>query len=55
MTNRIFRLSLLALLLTTVTGCELVGDIFQAGMAFGIFLIVLVVIFIIWIIRKFRS
>lgn len=55
MYNKILRLSLFALLLTTLTGCEAIADIFQAGMAFGIFLVVLVVIFIIWIISRFRK
>lgn len=55
MKNRIINIGLLAMLLTTLTGCELIGDIFQAGMAVGIFVVILVVVLIIWLINKFRS
>ena len=54
MQNRIIKLGAFALLLSMLTGCELIGDIFQAGMAVGIFLVVLVVVLIIWILRKIR-
>ncbi len=48
--------SVLLLLLTlTVTGCEVIGDIFQAGMWTAIILIVLIVLFILWIVRKVRG
>ena len=55
MKNRIFKLSLIALLLTTLTGCEVIGDIFQAGMGFGIFLVILVIVLIVWLISRFRK
>lgn len=45
-------LLLIPLLMMTLTGCELIGDIFQAGMAVGIILVVLVIGIIIWILRK---
>jgi hypothetical protein len=54
MQNRVIKLGAFALLLSMLTGCELIGDIFQAGMAVGIFLVVLVVVLIIWILRKIR-
>jgi hypothetical protein len=55
MQNRILKLSVFAMLLSLVTGCELVGDIFQAGMAVGIFVVIAVVVLIIWLISRFRK
>ncbi|WP_290841507.1 hypothetical protein [Flavobacterium sp.] len=43
------------LISTTLISCELVGDIFQAGMGVGIFLVIAVVVLIIWIISRFRK
>jgi hypothetical protein len=47
-------LLLLLVLLSTVmlAGCELVGDIFQAGMAVGVILVVLVIAGIVFLARK---
>lgn len=45
----IFTFVLLAL---TFTGCELVGDIFEAGLWVGVILVVLVVVIIFWVIKK---
>ncbi len=39
---------------TTLTSCELVGDIFKAGAYTAIIGIVLVVILIFWLISRFR-
>ena len=47
------QLLIFALLATTLTGCELVGDIFEAGIWVGVIVVVLVIVFIFWIIRKF--
>jgi hypothetical protein len=48
--------TLVMLLLTLVsvlfTSCELAGDIFQAGMGFGIFLVIAVVILILWLVMR---
>ncbi|MCW4468015.1 hypothetical protein OGH69_03480 [Flavobacterium sp. MFBS3-15] len=55
MKNRIFHLGIFALLLGTLTSCEVIGDIFQAGMAVGIFIVIAVVVLIIWLISKFRK
>jgi hypothetical protein len=43
---------LLLLMMTTLAGCELVGDIFSAGMYTGIFIVVLVVVVIIWLVTR---
>ena len=37
-----------------LSGCELIGDIFQAGMAVGIFLVIAVIAFAIFLIGKVR-
>lgn len=55
MQNRILILSLMTLMLTTLTGCELIGDIFQAGVGVGIFIVVAIIVLIIWIISRFRK
>jgi len=39
----------------TLTSCEAIGDIFQAGMAVGVIVVVLVVGLIIWLISRFRK
>ncbi|MBY8961927.1 hypothetical protein [Flavobacterium coralii] len=54
MQNRIIKLGMFAMLLSLVTGCELVGDIFEAGMAVGIFIVIAVIVLIVWLISKFR-
>ena len=47
-------LLLILVLLSTLTlgGCELVGDIFQAGMAAGVILVLLVVAGVVILLRK---
>jgi hypothetical protein len=40
------------LMLLTLTSCEIIGDIFSAGMYTGIFIVVLVIVIIIWIVIK---
>ena len=42
-------------LITALSGCEIIGDIFQAGMWTMFIIIILVVALIIWIIRKFSK
>lgn len=50
--KRYFPLAIIALLTTTLTSCELVGDIFKAGMWTGIIVVVLVIALIIWLVSK---
>ncbi|HOZ75812.1 MAG TPA: hypothetical protein PLS51_08345 [Flavobacterium sp.] len=52
MQHNFTRIALLLLVLMTVTSCEIIGDIFQAGMGFGIFLVVVVIAVIVFIISK---
>lgn len=42
-------------LITALSGCEVIGDIFKAGMWTMFIIIILVVALIIWIIRKFSK
>lgn len=54
MNNRIIKLSFFAMLLSLLTGCEVIGDIFEAGMWVGIIIVVAVIALILWLISKFR-
>jgi hypothetical protein len=47
MQNRIIKLGAFAMLLSMLTGCEAIGDIFKAGMGFGIFIVIAVVVLVI--------
>lgn len=35
-----------------LTSCELIGDIFQAGLVVGIIVVVIILALIIWLLRK---
>ncbi len=45
-------IALFIALLTTVSGCEVVGGIFKAGMGMGIFIVVLVITIIIFLVTR---
>jgi len=45
---------LLVAMMVSLSSCELIGDIFQAGFWTAIVLIVIVIIIIIWIVNRFR-
>ena len=45
---------LLVVLLVTLSSCEAIGDIFQAGMAVGVIVVVAVVGLIIWLVSRMR-
>ena len=47
--------AILILLMFTMSGCELIGDIFKAGMWTAVILIVIVVLIIMWILRAIRG
>ncbi len=50
--------SILAVLLVfaaTLSSCELVGDIFEAGIWAGILIVVAIVALVIWLISRFRK
>jgi hypothetical protein len=53
MKNKTLKLTLVFVILLTFTSCEVIGDIFKAGMGFGIFLVVFIIALIVFIISKF--
>jgi len=52
MQNKILRLLMVFVILFSFTSCEVIGDIFKAGMGFGIFIVIFIVAIIIWILAK---
>jgi hypothetical protein len=48
-------LALLMFLATIVAGCEVIGDIFQAGFAVGAVMVILVVAGIAFLVMKFKG
>ena len=38
--------------MVTLSSCEVIGDIFKAGMWVGIILVVAIILLILWIVRK---
>ena len=49
------RISLLLALSFFTAGCELIGDIFQAGFVVGIIIVLVIVAVIGWILSRFRG
>ena len=49
------RLLLLLLVVLPLAGCEAIGDIFQAGMAVGVFMILAVIGVIAFVVAKIRN
>jgi hypothetical protein len=43
------------IMMFTLTGCELIGDIFSAGFYTALFLVVLVIAIIVFVIAKLRG
>ncbi len=50
-----FNLVIFVLLATTLTGCDLISGIFEAGVWVGVILVVLVIALVFWIIKKMLS
>ena len=48
------QLSVVILAAAAASGCELIGDIFQAGMAVGIFIVIAVIALAVFLIGKVR-
>ncbi len=51
MTN-VARLLLVLLLAVATAGCELAGDIFEAGIWAGVIMVVLAIALVLWLVRK---
>jgi hypothetical protein len=45
----------MVLMLLTLTGCEVIGDIFSAGVYTGLAIVVLVIIIIVWIVSRLNK
>ena len=54
-TNLITYCTLFLVLITTLTSCEAIGDIFQAGIWVGIVVVVIIAALILYLIRKVRK
>jgi hypothetical protein len=52
---QVYFTALIVLLTFTLSSCELVGDIFKAGMWTMLIVIVLIVVIIGWLIRKMKG
>ncbi len=52
MQKRIFQFAMLFAVTQLFTGCELVGDIFKAGVWVGVLVVVAIIGVVIWIISK---
>ena len=48
----LYQTGILLILLATLNGCSVIGDIFEAGIWVGILIVVVVIVLIIWIIKK---
>ena len=55
MKNKVLIFFALSLLILSLTSCEIITDIFQAGMGVGIFLVLLVIAVIVFIVIKLRK
>jgi uncharacterized membrane protein YkvI len=44
---------LFVLMLLTFTGCDVILDIFEAGMWVGVIIVILIIFVVIWLVRKF--
>jgi membrane protein insertase Oxa1/YidC/SpoIIIJ len=47
--------ALFILIATLFSSCEAIGTIFKAGMGFGIFIVVIIIVAIIFVISKFAG
>ena len=52
MKKQTFNIALTIFILTTFSGCEVIGGIFKAGMGVGIFIVVIVIAIIIFIVSR---
>jgi hypothetical protein len=55
MTNVAPRILLVMLLALATAGCELAGDIFEAGIWVGVIMVVLAIALVLWLVGKVRG
>ncbi len=48
-------MTLLILLTFTLSSCDVIGDIFEAGMWTALIIIIIIVLIVVWIFRKFTG
>ena len=53
--TRFIKIFIVLIVSMLVSSCEVIGDIFKAGMGFGIFIVLAVVVGIIFIMRRMRK
>jgi len=53
--NNFFPIAILLALITTLSSCELIGDIFKGGVYVGVILVIVVIAIVIWLLRKIGS
>lgn len=41
-------------ILTSLTGCELIGDIFKTGFYAGIFIVIAIILLVFWLLSRIR-
>jgi hypothetical protein len=51
---RPYLMSILIVLTLTLSSCEVIGDIFEAGMWTALIIIVIIVLIVTWLFRKIR-
>jgi hypothetical protein len=50
-----FLFALLTVLPLALSGCELIGDIFQAGVWVGVIIVVAIIALIVWLVSRMRA
>ncbi|MEX0649135.1 MAG: hypothetical protein WEA56_13690 [Balneolaceae bacterium] len=55
MQHKLFHLILFILIVLTFQGCEIIADIFRAGVWVGVIAIILVIALVIYLIRKMNQ
>ncbi|MEO6452539.1 MAG: phosphatidate cytidylyltransferase [Ginsengibacter sp.] len=53
--NSILLFTLLAIIVSTASSCEAIGDIFKAGVWVGVIIVVLVIGVILWLVGKAKK
>jgi hypothetical protein len=53
--NKLLPIALLLALITSLSSCELIADIFKGGVYVGIILVIVVIAIVIWLLRKIGS
>ena len=55
MKSNIIAVTFLIVLCTSLTGCEVIGDIFKAGMWVGVIVVVAIIALVLWLIGKAKK